>query len=1103
MNRTRVLLRAGVGAVGLSALLIGLPALLLSFIGNPLPRHVATWSQVQLAVQSGNIAQQTILRVIALVLWCIWAWLVWSAVGEVRGAVQAHRAGRLIGGHRIVMGRLVVPIFTAAFILLGRAPTPSFAAPLPAVAAAPVVAAATPAVNGHSLGVVVAPGDTLPGIATRVLGSPDRAPQLFQVNRGVLQADGGRLSDPSELTPGWRLALPVSNGIIPGPQVANADYVSAPAAPGEEVLTHHVVLKDECLSEIAEHYYHDGALWGPIAKANPDVISHPNLIYPGQVLVIPALSNGNRAATLPVPSTNSGPPPSLAAPAPTSPKVQSVAPAVPNSTAQAPGVHNDVKQPAGDQRTPSTPRPLSSTSAPHSGESDPGHSAQAAGAHRLLAGEVLLAALLAAGVIRTLMFLRRRQQRRVPLDRRPPQPGPLLVPTEVALRRAADTKNLGRLEAALAGLSIGLASRDGEVATVLGVVVETDGRVKVCLGGAQDDAPEPFTALEGGEVWELGPGAPLGEDLDEAEPLMPALVGVGRTATGQEVLVNLEAFGSIALVGPGGPALLRSWVTELGTKPWSECLEIVPVGFADELAGLERVQPAATLEAVCPSMVVHARQVTEMVEDVGETSLLAARLHGSADNWAPQVVCCAEAPTRQELDPVRLALADSARSGVVLAAAGPMSEAGLVLDTSTDEMEVAPLGMTVRPHGLAASEVASIGGLVDVAQSHDDVGPDDPAYDTEVSPTRAARELLDPAAYFDKEGLDGNAPADDEWGDFDLASTGKPSNGHRQSPDQAGLAGPGKPEEPTGSALDSMAYARELAAEVLDLEFVAGRAAGEPPPEKASPPEPVSGVSSERPEPVAQDEVRQIVAAAECEIEVLGPVVAGGLEGKAKEIATYLALHPEGVKKRVLIQAMWPGDVRCSDKTFRNMVTAVRAGLGKDGSGAPYLPPSVMSTYQASEAMGTNWGRFSKLVALAKCGNPEHTQDYLREALSLVKGEPFVDAGPKSFEWIQGPLASNEPQASWVNTMTTAIAEASCDLAEACQAVGDLPGAAWALDRGLLACSTDERLVAMRIRAAQDAKEARVAFEEFLRVSDDDVGDDVLAAYLELCQQPT
>jgi len=102
-----------------------------------------------------------------------------------------------------------------------------------------------------------------------------------------------------------------------------------------------------------------------------------------------------------------------------------------------------------------------------------------------------------AGVIRTLMFLRRRQQRRVPLDLRPPQPGPLLVPTEVALGRAADTKNLGRLEAALAALSIGLASRDGEVATVLGVVVETDGRVKVCLGAAQDNAPEPFTALEG------------------------------------------------------------------------------------------------------------------------------------------------------------------------------------------------------------------------------------------------------------------------------------------------------------------------------------------------------------------------------------------------------------------------------------------------------------------------------------------------------------------------------------------------------------------------------------------------------------------------------
>ncbi|WP_406434756.1 hypothetical protein OHA59_47645 [Streptomyces sp. NBC_01589] len=51
--------------------------------------------------------------------------------------------------------------------------------------------------------------DTLPSIASRTLGDPDRAGEIFDLNRGQAQRDGGALTAPTEqLHPGWILRLP-------------------------------------------------------------------------------------------------------------------------------------------------------------------------------------------------------------------------------------------------------------------------------------------------------------------------------------------------------------------------------------------------------------------------------------------------------------------------------------------------------------------------------------------------------------------------------------------------------------------------------------------------------------------------------------------------------------------------------------------------------------------------------------------------------------------------------------------------------------------------------------------------------------------------------
>lgn len=61
------------------------------------------------------------------------------------------------------------------------------------------------------------------------------------------------------------------------------------AAPAEEPSQFHTVVKGESLSKIAKQYYGDAMKYPVIFDANKPMLKDPNLIYPGQVLRIPAL----------------------------------------------------------------------------------------------------------------------------------------------------------------------------------------------------------------------------------------------------------------------------------------------------------------------------------------------------------------------------------------------------------------------------------------------------------------------------------------------------------------------------------------------------------------------------------------------------------------------------------------------------------------------------------------------------------------------------------------------------------------------------------------------------------------------------------------------
>lgn len=90
----------------------------------------------------------------------------------------------------------------------------------------------------------VRPGDTLASIAESQLGHESLWPEIFALNRGSAQPDGGQLTDPNLLQPGWALDLAVgdTHPVVPlRPTTisshAPAAHTTTPVRPAEKTGT--------------------------------------------------------------------------------------------------------------------------------------------------------------------------------------------------------------------------------------------------------------------------------------------------------------------------------------------------------------------------------------------------------------------------------------------------------------------------------------------------------------------------------------------------------------------------------------------------------------------------------------------------------------------------------------------------------------------------------------------------------------------------------------------------------------------------------------------------------------------------------------------------
>ena len=221
----------GLGALlVLLLLMVGIPAALILFAGNPIP----TMPELQQALTGVDFGGTFLLgTILPLIGWGFWASFVFSVLVEARAALNNVTAPQLAGlrPQQALAGALV-----AAVLAIG-AGTPATAM------------TAQPSTNGSSISTqledtqledtpsqptdqadarqyTIQTGDTLWGVAEKKLGDGSRWSELAEGLKNRPQADGTTMSDPNLIYVGWTVELPGDQTASSGQRTAPTDQAT-------------------------------------------------------------------------------------------------------------------------------------------------------------------------------------------------------------------------------------------------------------------------------------------------------------------------------------------------------------------------------------------------------------------------------------------------------------------------------------------------------------------------------------------------------------------------------------------------------------------------------------------------------------------------------------------------------------------------------------------------------------------------------------------------------------------------------------------------------------------------------------------------------------
>ena len=547
---------------------------------------------------SGPLADDTvidgIIRLSLCVVWLALAVIIVTTIVEVVHAIRHHGLSlpdvRGVGWAQsiarfIAVGLLaVLPMMTPATSLastLGARAVPT--ASLDDAIVAPVAMstahdpdvrspAPAPSQSPGSVHVVV-PGESIYSIAIDLAGGDsgrvlEIANAIIDANLGEGMPGGQRFTNPAYIEVGWTLRLPVEvtpsvSVAAPPPMIESADTSGYTVEPGDT------------LWDIADEQLGDPAAWPEIWERNAGddmgggrTFDDPNLILPGWEL---ELTEVEPAAT----ERADAQPEAQVAPIAEPPPEAEIAPSVDEPTAEAPLPPTPTTTTISATSTTSTTDVAPADPSGGPAADPPSDSPGAPSPIRLEH-----AALLAAGVL-ALVGVRRRHRLRAAMPRhRVPEPRDDVVRTERRLRTIDAGERVLRADVACRAAARSLIDTGSQIGWV---EVSPAGDLDLRLTAPAALAP-PWTG--DGQSWRLGAEVPieiLGEDARQVGQPCVAFVQLGVTSAGNDLLVDLEACGVLAVVAPADRAdeVVAAVAAALASSLFAEVAHLVAVSLPE------------------------------------------------------------------------------------------------------------------------------------------------------------------------------------------------------------------------------------------------------------------------------------------------------------------------------------------------------------------------------------------------------------------------------------------------------------------------------------------------------------------------------------------
>ncbi|MFG2425197.1 hypothetical protein ACGFWD_40095 [Streptomyces sp. NPDC048448] len=823
------------------------------------------------------------------------------------------------------------------------------------------------------------PAESLWSIAERELGDGERWREIADLNEGHAMAGGHVFRSNSFLQPGWRLAMPESTS-LQGLRTQADGRKAVIAEKGERITVH----SGDSLSKIAEDELGDGGEWPALFDASkgdrqPDglpAITDPDMIYPGQQVTVPGTRHSPNDPSTSRPDNNgtgSTPHSSSRTPyeqKPTDRRKPSDS-TVPDADTTSPPTTDHSTTPAPEStspRTPPTSRPAPSQSthtspSPSPETAEPAEPSPHSG--QLNLRTVLGAGALLAAAVTAALALRRTLQRR----RR--KPGETIAiagepsAAEAQLAAAAEPSGAARLDAALRTMAH-MAERDGRGVPLLRAARLGARSLYVLPDDLAAQAQPPFVAGAAG-WWQLDNEAEL---LDEekartiAAPC-PALVTVGSTESGDLTLADLTRVSALLLNGTPVhiSEVCTSLALELGMSAWAQDVEIVTVGFGEDLPNL-----------LPNSRIAHMRRPAHALRDLTERLLEVHQMPETAHH--PYVVLCATALDDDTAWQFADILGKPQQIPVTLIApagttAGHFPEADILTVSAQTPQRFDSIGVDILVQRLEhaayqqiVTALAVSGQPADEAQGSWQHVPGEPSATGQAKPIPQKEPPVDDSATSPRSRREPNADGPDT-DDDDVVFPAL----LKASADPTALSLP--PASPvTGVGIKSRQRAE--------------------------------GASHDEADPYVAERTRAQTLAHEDshgpEIRVLGPLDVDGLGRsghgpRTAQLAALLYFRP-GRTADTLCADMDPLSP-WSSSTLNARLQGLRRALGNDPDGAPYVPRrrNGDDPYMLADGVRCDWTRFIQLAERALPQGPEGLTD-LEEALSLVRGRPFGTQAP-------------------------------------------------------------------------------------------------------------